>query len=180
LSGWKTHPEQPGGWSVDDGLLVGRGRKTHLFSQRGDYENFHLRFEAKLNAGGDSGVFFRAPFSLKPKWGGPLGYEAQIAARTGTVLVGEEVFGSPAGIAPDTWFVGEIMATENRIVVRVNGQTTANFADPSHRYTKGHLALQVWNPETHVQFRKIEIKELPSVRLQAAQPFVLLAKDGRA
>ena len=123
-------------------LVYGFARKTHLFSQRGDYENFHLRFEAKLNTGGDSGVFFRAPFSLKPKWGGPLGYEAQIAARTGTVLAAEEVFGSPAGIAPDAWFVGEIMATGNRIVVRVNGQTTANFADPKYRYTKGHLALQ--------------------------------------
>src|SRR5262249_28226538 len=122
----------------------------------------HLRFEAKLKAGGDGGVFFRAPFSLKPKWGGPLGYEAQIAARTGTVLVGEEVFGNPAGTAPDTWFVGGGMATENRIVVAVNGQTTANFADSKDRYRKGHLALQVWSPETVVQFRKIEIKELPT------------------
>jgi WD40 repeat protein len=161
LGGWKTHPGQPGGWSVQDGLLVGRGRKTHLFSERGDYENFHLRFEAKLNAGGDSGVFFRAPFFLKPNWGGPLGYEAQIAARTGTVLLGEEVHGAPVGLAPDAWFTGEVIATSNRIVVRVNGETTANFADPKRSYAKGHLALQVWQPETVVRFRKIEIRELP-------------------
>jgi WD40 repeat protein len=164
LSGWKTHPDQPGGWSVQDGLLVGRGQKTHLFSRRGDYEDFHLRFEAKVNAGGDSGVFFRAPFSLKPNWGGPLGYEAQVAARTGTVLVGEEVYGGPAGLAPDTWFTGEVIATGNRIVVRVNGETTANFDDPKRTYAKGHLALQVWHPDTVVQFRKVEIKELPATK----------------
>src|SRR5215813_6790814 len=44
LSGWKTHPDQPGGWSVEDGLLTGRSTsRNHLFSEAGDYTNFHLR-----------------------------------------------------------------------------------------------------------------------------------------
>jgi uncharacterized protein (TIGR03067 family) len=164
LAGWKTHPDQPGDWKVEDGVLVGYGRKSHLFSERGDYENFHLRFQVKYNAVGDTGVIVRTPYFIKPGWGGPLGYEAQITkTRTGTVLIGEEVFGDPAVVEPDTWFTGEVIATDNRIVLRVNGATTANFEDPKRAYMKGHLALQVWNPETVVHFRKIEIKELPPV-----------------
>jgi uncharacterized protein (TIGR03067 family) len=164
LAGWKTHEDQPGDWKVDNGVLVGYGRKSHLFSERGDFENFHLRFQAKYNAAGDTGVVIRTPYVIKPGWGGPLGYEAQITkTRTGTVLVGEDVFGDPAVVEPDTWFTGEVIATDNRIVVRVNGVTTANFEDPRRAYMKGHLALQVWNPETVVHFRKIEIKELPPV-----------------
>src|SRR5262249_2584401 len=107
LTGWKLHPAQPGDWCVEKGILVGRGPKiSHLFSERGDYENFHLRFKAKVNAYGDSGVIFRAPFAIEPKANGPLGYEAQIAGRTGTVLVGQEGQVSAAGILADTWFTG--------------------------------------------------------------------------
>src|SRR5919204_474003 len=50
LTGWKTHPDQPGDWRVENGVLIGRGPLSHLFSERGDYENFHLRVEAKINS----------------------------------------------------------------------------------------------------------------------------------
>jgi len=69
LAGWKTHPDQPGGWAVRDGILFGRG--SHLFSERGDYQNFHLRAEARINADANGGVWFRAPFGLPP----PLLYD---------------------------------------------------------------------------------------------------------
>ncbi len=78
LTGWKTHPDQPGDWKVENGILVGRGPRSHLFSARGDYENFHLRVEARVNNLGNSGVYFRSEYGLG--WGGknPKGYEAQI------------------------------------------------------------------------------------------------------
>src|SRR5262249_21716240 len=75
LTGWKTHPKTPGEWSVQDGAIMGRGNNnSHLFSDRGDYENFHFRIEAKISDKGNSGQFFRANFEP----GFPKGYEAQI------------------------------------------------------------------------------------------------------
>src|SRR5258707_1112859 len=65
LTGWKTHPDQPGDWKVEGGVLVGSNIASYLYSDRGDYENFHLRVEVKLNRDGDSGIFFRAPFSVR-------------------------------------------------------------------------------------------------------------------
>ena len=59
LTGWKTHPDDKAKWEVVDGTLVGSGPSGHLFSERGDYENFHFRIEAKINDKGNSGQYFR-------------------------------------------------------------------------------------------------------------------------
>jgi hypothetical protein len=59
------------------------------------------------------------------------------------------------------WFVLEIIAEGNRFVTKVNGQQTASCDDPLNRYHTGHFVLQVFDRGTSVQFRKIEIKELP-------------------
>jgi hypothetical protein len=173
LKGWKYHPDQPGDWKVENQHLVGSGRRSHLFSERGDYENFYLRFEAKVNAAGDGGVFFRAPFQIRPQneGAGIHGYEAQIHAepgepgvpKTGTLmLAGPPLGGLGIDVAPDTWFTGEILAVGNRITIKVNGITTAEFENANGSYAKGHIALQIWEPNTVVEFRRIEIKELPA------------------
>jgi hypothetical protein len=49
LTGWKKHPADKAKWEVVDGTLVGTGPTGHLFSERGDYANFHFRIEAKIN-----------------------------------------------------------------------------------------------------------------------------------
>ncbi|MBY0455808.1 MAG: protein kinase, partial [Gemmataceae bacterium] len=64
LSGWKEFPAGRGSWTVENGLLVGKGRPSHLFTDRGDFTNFHLRMELRVRAGknaGALGVFSRVP-----------------------------------------------------------------------------------------------------------------------
>lgn len=164
LTGWKTHPDSPGEWKVEDGLLTGRGPLSHLFSERGDYENFHFRVEARINDGGNSGQLFRTKF--EPAF--PEGYEAQINAshadpiRTGSLYLPEvkEVLVADKLHKPDEWFAQEVIAQGNHIIIKVNGKTTVDYRDPNKAYTRGHVALQQHGPGTVVQFRKIEIKEL--------------------
>jgi formylglycine-generating enzyme required for sulfatase activity len=48
LTGWKTLAELPGQWEVKDGLLIGSAKPSYLFSERGDFANFHLRAEIKV------------------------------------------------------------------------------------------------------------------------------------
>ena len=174
LTGWKTHLDQPGDWEVENGLLVGRGpRPSHLFSERGNFENFHLRVQAKINDGGDSGIFFRSDFAIKliDKFGTriPPGYEAQILENpTGTRKTGSLLGTGPWVEFPETltrpnqWFLLEVVAIDNRIEIKVNGKTTVNFLDPKNTHKMGHFALQHGHPASKVQFRKIEIKELPA------------------
>jgi len=68
-------------------------------------------------------------------------------------------------VKPDEWFTQEVIARGNHIIIHVNGKKTVDFKDPKNTYTRGCLALQMHDPtdgvETMVQFRKVQVKELP-------------------
>jgi serine/threonine protein kinase len=188
LTGWKTHPQQPGNWRVEKRILTGSGpAASHLYTNRGDHTNVHLRVEARINDRGNSGVFVRAPF----KAGHPYGYEAQINASNPDVKTGGLYYKSSSGklqhihpgdhlTRPGEWFVLEVIATGNHIVIKVNGKTTVDFVDEENCHPTGHIALQQHDAQTVVEFRKIEIKELPPTRAISKEPFVILAKGDRA
>jgi hypothetical protein len=160
-------------WRVEDGLLVGSGPHSHLFTTRGNYANFVFRVEAMINDHGNSGQYFRTQLGRDF----PRGYEAQINAthgdkiRTGSLypafrqLSDDEkkqllVFEAPN--KPDEWFTQEVTAEGNHIVIKVNDKTTVDFTDAKSTFLAGHFALQGHDPGTVVKFRKIEVKELPA------------------
>ena len=174
LTGWKTHPADKAKWEVKDGILIGTGPAGHLFSERGDYENFRYRVEAKINDHGNSGQYFRAQYG--PSF--PKGYEAQINSthgdpiRTGSLY---PAFNRKLSMAdrkkilimkqlhkPDEWFTQEVIAEGNHIIIKVNGKTTVDFVDENNTYPKGHFAIQQHDPGTVIQVRKIEVMELPA------------------
>jgi hypothetical protein len=159
-------------WRVEDGILIGSGPHSHLFTERGDYENFRYRVEAKINDHGNSGQYFRVGFGKDF----PRGYEAQINSthgdpiRTGSlypaygaseadkakILIKERL------VQPDEWFTQEVIARGNHIVIKVNGKITVDFVEEKNTFKKGHLALQGHDPGTVVKFRKVEVIELPA------------------
>jgi hypothetical protein len=158
-------------WRVQDGLLIGSGPHSHLFTERGDFENFRYRVEAMINDRGNSGQYFRTAFT--PEF--PQGYEAQINAthadpiRTGSLYPAgrlgkfkEEItVMNTAPHKPNEWFTQEVIANGNHIIIKVNGKTTLDWKDPLNTYKKGHFALQGHDPGTVVKFKKVEVKELP-------------------
>jgi WD40 repeat protein/anti-sigma factor RsiW len=159
LTGWKTFPNGTGQWKVEGGILVSSGPNSHLFSERGDYEDFHFRVEASINDTGNSGQYFRAQFGP----GFPSGYEAQICYNQ----PGQVKTGSLFGIATvtdqlhkaDEWFTQEVIAIGDRIRIQVNGKVVVDVIDK--KWSRGHFALQQHDGGTVVKFRKIEVKELP-------------------
>ena len=173
LTGWKAHPKQPGNWYVANGVLIGSGPAvSHLYTERHDFTDFHLRVEARFNKGGHSGVFFRSPFGPRlpadaPMW--PEGYEATINnARivrnsTGGFYpgVGHDVFTTKFTTVPfGEWFTLEVIADGNVFDLFVNGTSSGYNAVGKNHFASGHIALQQFSPETVIEFRKIEIKEL--------------------
>jgi hypothetical protein len=175
LTGWKTHRTQPGNWRVENGILIGSGpgAPTHLYTQRGDYQDFRVRLEARINPGGISSVFCRAPFgptwpANRPRW--LDGYNFRTDAKTLGGLFLDQLAGNgqlvrmrdPA-IPPGQWFTLDVTVFENEIAVYTNGVLTAAYSDGKRCFTSGHIALQQQSPQTVVQLRKIEIKELVPV-----------------
>jgi serine/threonine protein kinase len=170
LTGWKTHPSQPGQWRVFNSQIVGSGSPvSHLYTERGDYRDFHLRLEARINEDGNSGVYFRAPFGPTIPANDPkfvTGYNAKLVQpRMGALLIGNEsgfTHNGDPGLIPGEWVTLEIIASGDHIQVKVNGKLTADYVDGTRRFTSGHIVLQQHGAGTVVQFRKIEIKELPA------------------
>jgi hypothetical protein len=203
LTGWKMYPEpnkgaikelnkkEEGGkvvayhgklkddkevplWRVEDGILIGSGPHSHLFSERGDYENFRYRVEVMINDHGNSGQYFRTQFG--PDF--PKGYEAQINSTHGDPIRSGSLYPFPGLskedrgkitvkerlVQPDEWYTQEVTAEGNHIVIKVNGKTTVDYVDEKNTYTKGHFALQGHDPGTVVKFRKVEVIELPATK----------------
>lgn len=166
LTGWKVYPSGTGNWKVENGVIVGSGRASHLFSERGDYENFRYRIEAMINDGGNSGQYFRTRFGP----GFPKGYEAQINSTHRDPIKTGSLYGFPNAtvrdilVKPGEWFTQEVIAVGNRIIIKVNGKTTVDIVDPKWRYRKGHFAIQQHDPGSVVRIRKIEVKELPPTK----------------
>lgn len=171
LTGWKRHPNDRAKWEVVNGVLMGSGPTAHLFSERGDYVNFHFRIEARINDKGNSGQYFRTIYID----GFPPGYEAQINSngrdpiRTGSLYPDQLASDDERKativrdqlVKPDEWFTQEVIATGNHIVIKVNGKTTVDFVDERKRYAKGHFAIQQHHAGSVISVRKAEVKELP-------------------
>ena len=160
-------------WQVEDGVIAGGGPMTHLFTDRDDFADVHIRCEFKISDKGNSGLFFRSGF--RP--GVPKGYEAQINAthsdrvKTGSIYPNAE-FGldkypreqtcimDKAAHNPDEWVVYEVIAKGPQLTTIVNGKKQVEWTDPENRFKKGHIALQAHDPGSKMWFRKVEVKEL--------------------
>lgn len=159
-------------WRVEDGVIIGGGPASHLFSERDDYTDFKYRVEMKINDKGNSGQYFRTAFGP----GFPTGYEAQLNAthadpvKTGSLYPDSRTtlknfrdkmtVLDTAPHKPDEYFEQEVTAVGDKITIKVNGKQTIEFVDPEFRYKKGHFALQAHDPGSVMTFRKIEVLEL--------------------
>jgi len=154
-------------WQVVGGTLVGSGEVGLLFTDRSDYQNFRLRVEAMLTEGADSGVFFRAQDERLE-----FAYEAEIGSvpegKTGSFVVFDRgvkgVAPAPQPVPAGRWSTMDVLAEDNRFTIWVDGTQTAQYEDKERRFSKGAIAIQqIGGPKAGVvNFRKIEIKELPS------------------
>jgi tRNA A-37 threonylcarbamoyl transferase component Bud32 len=160
LDGWTTQAGGAGNWEVKDGAITCTGPRDYLYTKRDDFADFHLRADVKINAQGNSGIFFRATMPVTV----PGDYEAQIALagdrqRTGSLYNLAEL--TDNRVKADEWFRYEVIAQGNRVRLLLDGKEVVNYTDERpNRPTIGRIALQHFIPQTAVQFRKVEIKEL--------------------
>jgi hypothetical protein len=157
-------------WEVKDGVLVGTGLQSMLFSPEGHYKNFRFRAEIKINDGGNSGMYIRTP--KEATFG--KGYEIQINSshtdpiKTGSVYTMVHVYKQL--VPPDTWFTQEVEAVDRNyrgkvvtaITVKVNDEVLYEFLDHDRTWTEGHFAFQQHDPGSRVEIRKVEVMELPA------------------
>ena len=175
LDGWKVaeHPDSVG---VEDGAIVTRGPRAHVFyvgSVRDhDFGSFELKLEVMTEPGANSGVYFH---TLYQDTGWPeKGYEAQVNnthsdwRRTGSLYAIEDVKQTP--VKDGEWWEYGIAVKGRRIVLKVDGKTTVDYTEPEGVARKeqpgrvlssGTFALQCHDPGSVVRFRHIRVRPLP-------------------
>jgi hypothetical protein len=161
LTDWEAS-ERPFNWSVEEGCIVGRGSRSHLFYTGQEFEDFEFRAEVQINHEGNSGMYFRTAFG--PGW--PKGYEAQVNSshrdpkRTGSLYNFVDVLETK--VPDDTWWTQHIVCQGNHIVIRVNDEVVVDFVDENRTYTRGYLALQQHNLGSEVRYRNLMVRPLGS------------------
>ncbi|HND54079.1 MAG TPA: protein kinase, partial [Pirellulaceae bacterium] len=162
LANWLVLPKS-GDWSVQGETLVGRGKNSYLLSERDDYENFDLLVECRLNATGNSGVFFRCEAN---DWL-PVGFEANLElgnlgrlhdtrSQPNTKIPNPSVVGP---ITPGQWFTCEVSARGRRIIVKIDGRTAIDFTSEEPIPLRGRVGLQCYEPNTTIEVRRFQLRE---------------------
>ncbi|MBL8796857.1 MAG: DUF1080 domain-containing protein [Planctomycetia bacterium] len=166
MQGWTERSAAPGAWTVSNGILSGARDAGFLYSQRGDYRNFHFRIEARLERNSLGGQGFRALYRTLPH-----GYYVQSdigrappGNKTGSLFIARD-FGEITQLAgvrevlsPNEWYTQEIVAVDNRITVFVNERRVVDYIDAKNTFASGHVTL--FTASAPIQYRKVEIKEL--------------------
>lgn len=172
MSGWtmlELGAKGSSKWEVTDGMLVGTGNPSMLFSPKGEYKNFRYRAEIRINDKGNSGMYIRTPKEATFT----KGYEIQINSthsdpiKTGSIYTFVHVYKQL--VKPGTWFTQEVEVVDKNyrgkvlphIKVSVNGDVLYEFLDHTSAFHVGHFAFQQHDPGSKVEIRKVEVMELP-------------------
>ncbi|MDR1957703.1 MAG: DUF1080 domain-containing protein [Planctomycetaceae bacterium] len=171
LDGWKDNAPGDGGeFAVENGEIVGKGTKNHLF-YREELKNFELKIDASINNKGNSGVYVKSPWVDKDWPTG--GFEIQLNAthsdpvKTGSLYNIIKLFESP--VPEDTWFTYHLIVKGDSLTVKVNDKVLYTYVDPAagtpetalkRISQKGHIALQQHDPGSHPKFKNVYLKKL--------------------
>jgi len=182
LSGW-TAVENAASFRVENGQIVCRGPRAHLFytgnPQKGIFRNFELKAMVMTKPGSNSGVFIHTKEQEK---GWPLkGYEVQInnsykgtgdfteLKKTGSLYGIRNVYYQTA--KDDEWFELYVRVVENHVEIMVNGNKVVDYIQPDDPYRpkndqykvfdRGQIALQAHDKNSTTFFKDIQIKLLP-------------------
>ncbi len=167
LEGWQAN-EHPENWTVEDGAIVGRGERSHLYYQREQFKNFELQSDVMINQGGNSGIYLHIAYH--PEGWFFDGHEVQInnshadPVRTGSLWGVVKLYETP--VKDNEWFTVHIQVKDQNIVVKVNDKIVVDYTEPEgitgpRRLSQGYIALQQHDPGSSARFRNIKVKRLP-------------------
>jgi|GEM_PF-1042458 len=172
LGGWKAN-EHPESWKVENGLLVFRGERSHLFYIGADepFRDFELECDAMTTPGSNSGISFHTRYQ-ETGWL-RYGIECQINVSHADPIKSGSLFKvvdlPDRGLRDHEWNRYSIRVEGKRIITRVNGELFVDYTEPNgkepgktldRRLGEGTFALQGHDPKSKVYFRNIRVRRL--------------------
>jgi hypothetical protein len=183
LDGWQAG-ERPESWKVEDGAMVTRGDRSHLFYVGPvgghDFKNFELRAEVMTEPFANSGIYVHTKLQ-GPGWP-EAGYELQVvnSTRPGPGYQERKMTGSVyavrntwvTSVRDDQWFSYRIRVVGRTIQTFINDALVCEYTEPANAWRakdkqgrhlgSGTFALQAHDPGSVVRYRKLEVRILPA------------------
>ncbi len=169
FDGWKVN-ENAQTFTIQDGAIVAKGPRSHLFYMgpvgNHEFRNFELKLDVMTAPGSNGGVFFHTKWQDR---GWPReGYEMQIdnthldPQRTGGLYNVVKVLEAPA--KDGVWFTEHLIVRGRQVIVKVDGKQVVDYTEPvgpGGKLNGGTIALQGHDPGSVVKYRNIRIRLLP-------------------
>ena len=169
FDGWKVN-ENAATFTIQDGAIVAKGPRSHLFYVgpvgKAEFRNFELKIDVMTAPGSNGGVFFHTEWVDR---GWPAaGYEMQVdnthldPQRTGGLYNVVKVLEAPA--KDNVWFTEHLIVRGRQVIVNVDGKQVVDYTEPAGAESKlngGTIALQGHDPGSVVKYKNIRIKLLP-------------------
>jgi hypothetical protein len=176
LTHWRAS-ENPSTFSVQDGSIVVKGPRAHLFYEGPvgghNFKNFELKVRVMTTPGSNSGIFFHTAYQEN---GWPSkGYEVQVNnshtdwRRTGSLYAVQDV--REVFVKDNEWFTETIRVEGKHITVKINDRTVVDYTEPEgvekeegraeKRLSSGTIALQGHDPESKAYYKEVLIRALP-------------------
>ena len=173
MKGWKKAKENPDSWKVEDGSLVCKGPRCHLFydGDHAPFKNFHFKAEVMTTPGSNAGIYFHTAYQ-EDNWP-RKGFECQVNITHKDPKKTSSLYGvvnvADPGVKDNKWYTQEIIVKGKNIKLIVNGKTMVDYTEPEGQKPaggferligQGTFALQAHDPDSVVYFRNLRVKKL--------------------
>ncbi|MEJ7692952.1 DUF1080 domain-containing protein [Daejeonella sp.] len=169
LSGWTIHGTEK--WYVENGHLIcesGPQKEYGYLSTEKAYKNFELKYQFKLEANGNSGVFIRSSIEGTKI----TGWQVEVAPPGNSTGGIYESYGrgwliKPAledekVLSPEGWNKAKIRVVGDEVTTWLNGKQMVTLKDAKIGAGTGSIALQIHSGGgIKVRWKNIIINELP-------------------
>ncbi len=173
FNGWKPAGENTNTWKIEEGVLVTRGNRCHLFYV-GDgkpFKNFELRVDVMTEPHSNGGIYFHTQYQESgwPKHG----FESQVNnshsdwKRTGSLYDVANLGNTPA--RDNEWWTQDITVSGDKVTVKINNIIVLEYTEPpgvqpgknfTRKLGSGTFALQAHDPKSVVRYKNIRVKRL--------------------
>jgi hypothetical protein len=173
FDGWKIAEPEKNSWSIQDGAIIARGQRSHLFyvGDTKPFVNFELKVEVMTEPKSNGGIYFHTVWQ---ETGWPKnGFEVQVNQshgdwkKTGSLY---DVVNVKENYAKDNeWYTYHIIVKDKHVTVKVNDQKVVDWEQPADRepgkdfvrmLDKGTFAFQAHDPGSVIRYPHIRVKRL--------------------
>ena len=173
FAGWKPAIENSNTWKIEEGALVTRGDRCHLFyvGDEKPFKNFELKVDVMTEPQSNGGIYFHTRYQES---GWPTnGFESQVNVshsdwkKTDSLYDVVNVGWTPS--KDNEWWTQDITVQGNKVTVKVNDITILEYTEPpgaqpgndfTRKLDEGTFALQAHDPKSVVRYKNIRVKRL--------------------